>query len=94
MDPEKGPSLQVERAASQLGQLLLELGIVTARDVLDREPFVLAEGELAHVEEADRGLLVDDGEGGPQGVLAGDDPPDRPPEGVVVQLRADRSGPE
>ena len=69
--PEKRPFLQVERTASQLGQLLLELGIVSARDVLDREPFVLAEDELARIEEADRGLLIDDGEGGPQGVLAG-----------------------
>ena len=47
MDAEKGPFLQVEGAASQLGQLLLELGIVSTRDVLDREPFVLAEGQLA-----------------------------------------------
>ena len=93
MDAEKRPFLQVEWTASQLGQLLLELGIVMTRDVFDREPFVLAEDQLARIEEADRGLLIDDGEGCPQCVLVGDDPPERPPEGVDVQLRADRRGP-
>jgi hypothetical protein len=46
MDPEKGAPLQVERAASQLGQSLTERGIVTTCDILDGEPFALADGEV------------------------------------------------
>ena len=90
---KRGPLSRSNGRSSQLGQLLLELGIVTARDVLDQEPFVLAEDEFVHIEEADGGLFIDDGEGRSQGLLAGDDAPNRPPEGVDVQLRADRRGP-
>ena len=92
MDPEKGPFLHVEELTRQLGQLLLEVGTAMIRDVLDREPFVLPADQFVQIEEPDRGLLVDDGEGGPQRVLAGDDAPERSPEGVDVEIRAHRSG--
>ena len=92
MDTEKGPLFQVEGSTRQLSQLFLELGIAVIRNVLDREPFVLPADQLVQIEEADRGLLVDDDKGGPQRLLSGDDAPKCPPEGVDVKLRVHRSG--
>src|SRR5208283_3289207 len=92
MDTEEGPFFQVEGSTRQLGQLFLELGIAVIRDVLDGEPFVLPASQFVQIEEANCGLLVDDGKGGPQRLLSGDEAPERPTVGVDIKLRAHRSG--
>ena len=42
MDAKEWPVLEVKRSASPLEELLIELGLVSAIDVFNREPLVLA----------------------------------------------------
>src|SRR6516165_61076 len=91
VDPEKRPLFHVEGSTRQLSQLLLKLYTVI-RDVLDGEPFVLPADQFIQIDEADSGLLVDDGKGGPQRLLPGDDAPESPAEAFDINLGAHRSG--
>ena len=62
MDAKEGPVLEIKRSASQLEKLLLELGLVSAIDVFDREPLVLRLCKFAGIEEAYDWPIVDGSE--------------------------------
>ena len=93
MHPEERTSTELEGPARQLGQPVLDLGIVPVRDILDQQPLLLAKGQFGHAEKAGRRPLLDDREHGPQRILSGDDLPECAPKRVEVELRVDQAGP-
>src|SRR5271169_941553 len=93
MHAEERPFLEVEWTTSQLGEFAIKLGIVSTPDVFNQEPFVRAANQLVGVEETNCRLRIRDSEGCPQSILVGDDPTERPTEGVSVEFDVECRGP-